>query len=61
MTKTHISLIAQELSLKEWQVEHTIQLLEEGGTIPVISRYRKEMTGSIDETQITAIKLLHAK
>ena len=61
MTNTHISLIAQELSLKEWQVEHTIQLLEEGGTIPFISRYRKEMTGSIDETQITAIKLLHAK
>jgi len=35
MIHKHITLIAHELSLKEWQVEHTIQLLEEGGTIPL--------------------------
>ena len=61
MNSKQISLIAAELSLKEWQIEHTIQLLDEGGTIPFISRYRKEMTGSLDETQITAIKQLHTK
>ena len=61
MSPQHTSLIARELSLNEWQVEHVIQLLEEGGTIPFISRYRKEMTGSLDEVQITAIKLLHDK
>ena len=57
----HLTLIAHELSLKEWQVENTIQLLEEGGTVPFISRYRKEMTGSIDEVLVSAIKLLHTK
>ena len=61
MNPKHISLIAGALSLKEWQVEHTIQLLQEGGTIPFISRYRKEMTGSLDEVQIGAVKILHEK
>ena len=61
MIQKHIALIAQELLLKEWQVEHTIQLLEEGGTIPFISRYRKEMTGSLDEVQIGTVKMLHEK
>ena len=50
--------MAQELSLKEWQVEHTLQLLEEGATVPFVSRYRKERTGSLDEVEIGAIKLL---
>lgn len=49
------SLIAQALQLRENQVEHTIELLESGCTIPFISRYRKEATGSLDEVQVAAI------
>ncbi len=48
-------LIQQRLSIAERQVKSTIKLLEEGATIPFISRYRKEMTGSLDETEVTAI------
>ncbi|NMC37378.1 MAG: RNA-binding transcriptional accessory protein [Bacteroidales bacterium] len=55
-TGKHISLIAEKLGLHIWQVENTIRLLEDGSTIPFISRYRKEMTGSLDE-----VKLLHIK
>lgn len=50
-----ISLIAQLLQLSEKNVHHTLQLLVEGSTIPFISRYRKEMTGGLDEVQIAAI------
>lgn len=49
------SVLAQELSLSATQVENTLSLLAEGATIPFISRYRKERTGSLDETQIRAI------
>lgn len=49
------SVLAQELSLSTTQVENTLSLLAEGATIPFISRYRKERTGSLDETQIRAI------
>ena len=48
--------IADELSLTEKQVSLTINLLEEGGTVPFIARYRKEMTGSLDEVQVAAIR-----
>lgn len=61
MNKKHVALIAQELQAKEWQVEHAISLLEEGATIPFISRYRKEATGSLDEVQLAQIKLLWEK
>ena len=47
-----ISLIANSLQLTEKQVRNTIQLLNEGATIPFISRYRKEMTDGLDEVQI---------
>lgn len=50
------SLISQSLQLPEGQVARTIFLLEEGATIPFISRYRKERTGGLDEVQIAAIK-----
>jgi protein Tex len=53
---THIDIIAEELKLKSSQVSATIQLLDEGGTVPFISRYRKEMTGSLDEVAITRIR-----
>lgn len=48
-------LIGQELKIQERSVENTLTLLEEGCTIPFISRYRKEMTGALDEVQVAAI------
>lgn len=51
--------IAVELNLSLSPVEKTIRLLEEGATIPFIARYRKEVTGSLDETVITAIRDRH--
>jgi len=56
MNKQHIIKIAQELKIKEKQVSATSQLLEEDATIPFIARYRKEATGSLDETAITTIR-----
>lgn len=41
--------IEKEFALKPWQVEHTVQLIDEGNTIPFIARYRKEATGSLDD------------
>jgi len=52
----NIEFIAKKLGLHEWQVENTIRLLDDGATIPFISRYRKEMTGSLDEVQLMHIK-----
>ncbi|NOX88378.1 MAG: RNA-binding transcriptional accessory protein [Calditrichaeota bacterium] len=51
-----IQLVAEELKLKAIQVKNTIDLLDEGNTVPFISRYRKEVTGSLDENQIRAIQ-----
>ena len=48
--------IAQEFSIQPKQVQATIQLLDEGGTVPFISRYRKELTGSLDEVQVAGIR-----
>ncbi|MBN3583252.1 RNA-binding transcriptional accessory protein [Algoriphagus aestuarii] len=48
--------IATELHIKPSQVNATIQLLDEGGTVPFISRYRKEATGELDEVQVAAIR-----
>ena len=53
--KVFTQLIASELHLSEHAVENTLKLLDEGCTIPFISRYRKERTGGLDEVQITAI------
>ena len=61
MNETHILKISTNLSIKDWQVKNTIQLFDEGATIPFISRYRKEITGSLDEVQIAAIKEMLAK
>jgi uncharacterized protein len=52
----HVLRLAQELNLKVQQVAATAQLLAEGATVPFISRYRKEMTGTLDEVQVTAIR-----
>jgi uncharacterized protein len=56
MNKTHIARVAQELELKTSQVQATAALLEEGGTVPFIARYRKEVTGSLNEVVITTIR-----
>ncbi|MEM6964947.1 MAG: Tex family protein [Bacteroidota bacterium] len=56
MNPTHISLISNQLHLPEKKIRSTVKLLEEGATIPFIARYRKEMTGSLDEVAIASIK-----
>lgn len=51
-----ISLLTDSLQISAKQIINTIHLLEDGATIPFISRYRKEMTGELDEVQIGAVK-----
>ena len=53
--------ISEALNLAERGVDNTLQLLDEGCTIPFISRYRKERTGGLDEVQITSISELNDK
>ncbi len=45
-------IISKELNIKVPQIENTVKLLDEGATVPFISRYRKEVTGNLDENQI---------
>ncbi|MCJ8210867.1 RNA-binding transcriptional accessory protein [Mucilaginibacter sp. RS28] len=52
----HFIKIAQELGVSSKQVDTTVGLLDEGATVPFISRYRKELTGSLDEVQVAAIR-----
>ena len=52
----HIKTIAAKLHLHDWQVENTLRLLDDGATIPFISRYRKEVTGSLNEVQLAEIR-----
>ena len=49
-------MVAKELQLTEAQIEAVLELFEQGCTVPFIARYRKEVTGSLDETVITAIR-----
>ena len=44
--------LTEELEVKRWQVEAAVQLIDEGNTIPFISRYRKEVTGSLNDEQL---------
>ena len=46
------SRIAEELGVRPQQVEAAVALLDEGSTVPFIARYRKEVTGSLDDTQL---------
>ena len=48
-------ILSTELSLDKGQIARTVALLDEGNTIPFIARYRKEVTGSLDEVQIQSI------
>lgn len=54
-----LSLISKSLQLSSKNVENTVKLLQEGATIPFISRYRKEVTGGLDEVAIENIKTLN--
>jgi uncharacterized protein len=56
MDARHHALLAGELSLKVGQVAAVALLLDEGGTVPFIARYRKEATGTLDEVAIGAIR-----
>ena len=47
-----IQVITGELGVEKWQVEAAVQLIDEGNTIPFISRYRKEVTGSLNDEQL---------
>ncbi|MCK1989558.1 RNA-binding transcriptional accessory protein [Lysinibacillus fusiformis] len=51
-----LQLIAKDVAVKPGQVDAVIKLLEEGNTVPFIARYRKEVTGSLDEVQIKAVE-----
>lgn len=59
MNEFIIKEIANELNIKINQVENTLKLLSEGNTIPFIARYRKEVTGSLDEEQIRSINTVY--
>ncbi len=61
MNSKHFKLIATKLNISERQVENTVNLLIGGATIPFISRYRKEVTGTLDEMQVADIKELSDK
>ena len=49
-------ILAKNLGVKVTQIEAVLNLLSEGATIPFIARYRKEVTGSLDEEQIRVIE-----
>ncbi len=56
MNKNHISIITEEHGLGESQVQAVCELLDQGSTVPFIARYRKEVTGSLDEVVITSVR-----
>ena len=55
------NIIAKELGLQPVKVKNTIELLDGGATVPFISRYRKEATGSMDEVAVGGIKEMYEK
>ncbi len=61
MNKQQIQIISNSVGVMTHQVQNTINLFDEGGTVPFIARYRKEATGSLDEVQILDIKELWTK
>jgi uncharacterized protein len=61
MNSKHIKIISSELAISEKQVYNTLTLLDDGSTIPFISRYRKEMTGGLDEIKIIQVQELNKK
>lgn len=59
MKDIYIRSIAGHTGVREWQVENCVRLLNEGATIPFISRYRKERTGGLDEVAVAEIRHWH--
>ena len=51
-----IQVITDELKVQKWQVEAAVKLIDEGCTIPFISRYRKEATGSLNDVIVSIVK-----
>ena len=47
-----LQVITQELGVQKWQVEAAVKLIDEGCTIPFIARYRKEVTGALNDEQL---------
>lgn len=56
LNSDHVVRLAQELNLRVVQIAATAQLLAEGATVPFIARYRKEVTGELDEVQVLAVR-----
>ena len=56
MKELYIKHIAAQLQVKAWQVENCATMLEDGDTIPFISRYRKEKTGGMDDATVAEVK-----
>lgn len=56
MKEIYIKHIASNIGAREWQVENCAKLIEEGATIPFISRYRKERTGGLDEVAVAEVR-----
>ena len=61
INKTYLNIISKQIDIQGWQVKNTIDLFTQGATVPFISRYRKEKTGSLDEVKIQDIKDLYSK
>jgi uncharacterized protein len=61
MTNQQIQYICQTVGVTERSVKNTIELFSEGATMPFVARYRKEVTGGLDEVQLADIKLLYEK
>ena len=61
MEKNYQEVIVRGLNIVPWQVANTLKLFSEGATIPFISRYRKEATGSLDETVLLGIQKTHTQ
>src|SRR2546429_4182619 len=57
VNRLDFSRIAQDLQIRRVQVESVVQLLDEGNTVPFITRYRKERTGNLNEVTIREIQL----
>ena len=56
LKKSYIKQIAEGLGVQPWQVENCILMLQDGNTIPFISRYRKEKTGGLDDLEVASVK-----
>jgi len=56
MIDLYVKFIASQMQIASWQVTNCVALLEEGATVPFISRYRKERTGTLDEIQVAEVK-----